>query len=136
MIVYNDVDCTAVRELERLDHVFYLTGSRYFEEPNPHDWDFFTIHSKETLNDLVSLGYRVLPMFTYHDILTCEVLSKVMNDIKVDIQLVSDPIRKWRVQEYLKRNRIPIPKDKSERTDFWNLCLDLAGLDMVYEVNE
>ena len=106
--------------------MFYLTGSRYFDTINStSDWDFFVGYSEKLMNDLVDIGFHE-PTTGYPDCLTRLVLSKTENGIKYDIQLVTNPEAKEKVQSTIKEQGYKVPVNKVARGAFWTLCLTLV----------
>ena len=126
MIKYSVTDTPTLAVLQRRSETFYLTGSRYFNTAYPTgEWDFFVRYSEKLMNDLVDIGFHE-PTTGYPDCLTRLVLSKTENGIKYDIQLVTNPEIKKKVQSIIKEQHYEIPTDKVARATFWTLCFTLV----------
>ena len=126
MIKYSVTDTPTLAVLQKRPEMFYLTGSRYFDTINStSDWDFFVGYSEKLMNDLVDIGFHE-PTTGYPDCLTRLVLSKTENGTKYDIQLVTNPEAKEKVQSIIKERGYKVPVNKVARGAFWTLCLTLV----------
>lgn len=119
-----------VEMIQKHQHPFYLTGSRFFGGvTDKSDWDFFTLYDKEVHHQLVDYGFVSNADEAYSgDTEVVKVLSKFCIDpdtgkpVKIDVQLVKALEKKVAVQEALKKtwdNYQSLPGDKTMQKCLW-----------------
>ena len=123
---FNPETNSVVNELNKMDTVFHLTGSRYFGDIKPafNDTDFFCQFTEELYKKLILMGFRNLigDPITYKD-------SNLFTTVRIDdplygqieIQLVFDVALKEKAQEKLSKIFIFSSPTKEQ----WNLAFAL-----------
>lgn len=112
-----------IRQLEDSPFDFYLTGSRFFQNPNhDSDWDFFVQDSKEVHQWLLKRGFRTLShAYVYRDKQTLHVF-RFRHYPLIDVQCVHDVRIKRIAQEIIRVHPESVHKSVGviERTQVWN----------------
>lgn len=119
-----------VEMIQKHQHPFYLTGSRFFGGVTDiSDWDFFALYSEELRSQLLDYGFEPDDNDTYSiDTEIIEVLSKNCFDpgtgrlVKVDVQLLKALEKKAAVQSALKKTwglSRRLPGDKTIQRCLW-----------------
>jgi hypothetical protein len=128
MIVTNRCEHSIVNKLEKSEHTFYLTGSRFFGGYSIHsDWDYFVKDSLGVRGFLLRLGFQEeenLDLKMYDDSTIVTVMS--FNDIQ--IQLVHDADFKHQVQTLLLQVNGLKGVPKTARKYVWNYAISLHRL--------
>jgi len=108
-------------------HTFYLTGSRYFGGYTQcSDWDFFVEHSEDIINWLTSLDFKICIDTQYKDQSVQMIMKYRDEEIKIDIQLVTNAQLKNEVQEGLPKELMrKSPHDI--RHLYWNYALSAVA---------
>ena len=117
------------------NETFYLTGSRFFGNPQLNsDWDFFVCNCSTTKKKLLNLGFKeinfeVMVDMGYDRTQFASILEYQAEDGVVQIQLVQNPYSKERVQDLIKSDYLVEfnSMTKQERKKLWSLLLKSAG---------
>jgi hypothetical protein len=106
-------------QMQNSEHVFHLTGSRYFgAHTDKSDWDFFTEASDKVVEWLKILDfYSVFEPYS-GDPFECLVMKNDKENIHV--QLVHDVDHKNRAQLFLRNSMHKFPKQYHE--ELWYLA--------------
>lgn len=88
-------------EMSKSQHVFHLTGSRYFRYPTKQsDWDFFVEDHQKLCGELQEMGFEIM-MGGYDDPVTVEIWRHPDN---IHIQVVTDVEVKLTAQQIIRDN--------------------------------
>lgn len=115
-------------KLDKMNVLFYLTGSRYFGSKNPNDYDFFVEFTENTHSDLLSNGYSTIAApITYVDQQVVCVLRKFVGKTHFDIQLVQCAELKEKAQRiiYARFHSFHERMSKLQRNLLWNFAFHL-----------
>ncbi len=115
-----------LESLENSPFKFYLTGSRFFgNNRKSSDYDFFAVYCTDVEEFLQREGFRNISLVETNYFGTDGIKGLYRNS-NVDVQLVSDPELKARVQEVLKNSEQFMNAGKPNRKVMWSLALEFA----------
>lgn len=112
----------ALKCIEQMPNVFYLTGSYYFGDVTPEsDFDFFCEYNKHYIEYLEKNGFELDELAGYSDTNTAGVFIRG----KVHVQLVKDVELKHQIQLMLVKTVTFTGMNKLQKRQIWNLAYRL-----------
>lgn len=114
-----------IKEMDKSDIDFHLTGSRYFRAPNLFsDIDFFTEDKVETRNFLTDIGFIAEKNSHYNGVITDINTAVVYRNLnaRIDVQLIKNVQLKIDIQNWMKENDILPPQtyNKEFQRNWWD----------------